>query len=1808
MRKKLWLCAAMFLSIALLGSGLIPQISQLITKGAEVVTMKQNKQDDFTYVESFENYDKTDIRYRAQIDLNWKFLQDDEVDASAKDFDDSSWRLLNLPHDWSIEGEYDQSNPSGGSGGYLPTGIGWYRKTLTIPEEWWDGRQVSIAFDGVFTNSTVYVDGEKVGGMEYGWLSFSCDITEQVQGKDSVVVAVKVDNSVQPAARWYTGSGIYSHVWILSTENIHVAENGTYVTTPADEGGVPTGAMNLETLVKNEGSANADITVRSTVYKKSDNAQVAQVVSSVVTVPAGGDFTVTQTANVTNPQLWDTEHPNLYYIETEILSETTVLDDYITEFGFRAVTYDVNGLYLNGENIELKGVANHWALGAVGAAQSDNIIRYKIQMMKNMGVNCIRTAHNACPPTFYQLCNEMGMMVLDEFSEGERGKVAGDYATRWFQTYWQRDVEYWIRRDRNHPCVVVWSIGNETGSDNDNTGISDFIHQFDTTRPTTGSAIHYGVDIPGANGQSEPASFTQPVSTLPLIATEAPHTHAVRGVYRTQTWFRGRFSETGSGNTIPNLTDSEIFKYDWSSTANGARIWPSDYDNATSQVSVREHWVRTRDEGWRIGEFRWTGFDYLGEANYVLGGWPYRMFHSGAVDTALFEKDMYYLYQSMWLDEPMLRILPSWTHPMMEEGTEIPVWVYSNCEKVELFFNDQSLGLIDRGPVDERDKDSIQFDWLVPYKAGTITAVGYDADGNEILRESYTTASAPAAITLENATGEELPTDPSWVGQVTVSTVDKDGNFYPYGENRTYYYVSGPAYIKAADNGSPTDTESHVNYNRNAFMGLSKVFVSPTQDSGDILFTAASILGEKRQLTSNLVCIDVQQIALRGNPAKNTFEIYYTLDGSTPTKSSNKYTGAFEVELGTTVKAAVYTAGSDAPMFVMEEAFGEDEGMYWQGTGSSATAENVYSANDAVVTGDTLKKVPYGYEDVYVDFDNGTGTVEYTVNAPKAGNYYVAVCYNNGSGTTGNYKTLSVLVNGTSIGNQTFYYNGAWGSFWTYHILNVTLAEGENKIKFDSGTAVGPNLKQISVWAADDVYSASEAVLTGDDTLDTYISSFDDRAADVHSGGTITWTVTDKPAGLYNLYFWYSTPNSGLREVSGIVNGETVAVWAGQKTSPNYGSTWGYCTAEVSIAPGTNTLSVTVPTGGTLVGAMVLEPVKEYTEVSYVIDASCVEDVRLGAAVTAPILTGTDVMSEDTVWETVTNDSGLIWLVNRASGKLLTCDGTSLSLSDGETDGNAQWQRTGEAENYDYIVHVKSGKILAVDANGNLILDVRENYEDSNMTTHRAFWYFHTPSQIDFAFADGTPLKKTVDSKPFLVSASGGEGTVTYSVVSGPATVDKDSGLVTLTGQTGTVVLKATLTGTDGTFSVTHSIVVTESDIARDSGIIVLPGAGTPSEEPDASASNPFSMKTTQGVTYWNFGGGGNGRSVSFTVNAERAGSHYMAIRYNSKNARTLIVTVNGTAQTVSVVQNSASWGDSDTATNIIWSYHIITVDLKQGENTVVIGMNGTAGAPMFSDLRFWSVNEWHTAADNPILSSGVTQISSDSGFDDLGYDVGQNGSLSWNLTVPVSGTYKITGAYSTSASDTGRPVKFLVNGTTVDTLTRTATGTAYGNAWDFLTSQEVTLEAGETTVSLQCPGGSYLGGVRLELVKEADVDFDLTWSDMTFTYEGKTWNPDTHAYEGGGWVHKSGNSTTDAIVKISNVGLKDLTVSLRYGKKAGYTDYSVSILTDGIAAPALSSVTSGKSLTYEIVLDAPAPTEKMDAVPVGTLNLSIAS
>lgn len=1668
--------------LALHTVGAIAYSTALTVKGQGTDIMDIQKQDDFVYTESFENHDDTEHRMRVNIDYNWRFIQKDISGAEAKGFNDSSWRLLNLPHDWSIEGEYDQANSTAGSCGFLPADIGWYRKTLEIPAEYRDGKQVSLYFDGVFCNSTVYVDGVKVGQSFYGWLSFSCDITEQVQGKESVEIAVKVDNSIQPAARWYTGSGIYSHVWVISTNDVHVAENGTYVITPAaDVKQTPDGTVKIETVVDNDGTTASTVKVRSSVINKANAQVVAQVTSDSFTVEAGASYTLNQETKVDNPLLWSSDAPNLYTLKTEIISESDVVDDQLTDFGFRSIYYEETGFYINGVKTKLKGVANHWAIGALGAAQSDNMIRYAIQLLKDMGVNCIRTAHNARPPVFYEICDELGMMVIDELFEGATGKVPGDYGTLYYQARWKTDMEYWVRRDRNHPSVIIWSLGNETREGEN--GMSAHLKQFDTTRPTTGGDIFTGVDIPGGNGSSEQVSFTQPVDGKPMVATEAPHSHAVRGVYRTQTWYRG-YAFTGSKWwPIPNLTEKEIFEYDWADFQNSQRIWPSSYDNASSQISIRKNWELTRDTDWRIGEFRWTGFDYLGEANYVLGGWPYRMFHSGAIDVAYFPKDMYYLYQSMWLDTPMLHVLPSWTHPIMEEGTEIPVWVYSNCEEVELFFRAKdasefvSLGRLDHGPMSERLEAEMQFEWLVPWQPGTIKAVGYDNDGNAILEETHTTASSPAGIELENTTGEELPTDPSWVGQVTVSIVDNDGNFYPYGENRTYYHVSGPAYLKALENGSPTDTEAHVNGNRNAFMGLTKAFIQPTQDGGDVVLTVGAILGEKRQLTTDLVYIGVEQIALRGNSANDEFEIFYTTDGSTPGRNSTPYTGAFSVELGTTVKAAVYFKGETTAIFIMEEAFGENEGMFWNISDRNAP-ENVSTIDNAVLTGDAMTTMTYGYGETYANFNSKPGSVTYTLNAKKAGAHYLAICYNNGSyesaSSTPITKWMDISVNGTLVKNYAFPYNGEWDKMWSYVFIKVNLNEGENTLLINSPRTSGANLKEVIYWHDDDVYTADAANVTGDDSVLTYDTAPEGMGVDVHQGGTVSWEITDRPAGKYTIKMVFSTPNPStyLTQFYGIVNGEQKAVWMTDKVSNDYGSSWGFYSAEVELAPGTNKISMKIPSGGSLVSALIIEQISDADVTTVTLSSASLSGIKIGVENnTTPTVISDEYLSDYSTWDMVRMSSGAFYLVCRANGMLLGSGLKNLYLTNETNDRNTLWITRGEMENYDFIQHVISECVLAINSETELILDRADNYDIGDRDS-RALWTIKK-TEIDLAFDESTPKTVTADKAPFKVAAKSraSSGNVTYSIVSGPATIDTNTGLVTLTGELGTVIIEATLSpdGENSGARVSFIMEVTGSEVARQ--------PGTQYSALDATYTSGFKSGTTDsGIGYVDFNN--KAGSIDFEVTAPYDGEYYIAVRYNCANTRYFNLIVNDVDTGRFTCPQNGAW-------YAVWSYQIAKVTLNKGTNTVKVS-DTLLNSPVISEIVVYPISEWHVPSDIVIFEGGSAVVKDVyNTFNKEHIDFGQKGAVSWDINVATDGYYKLIVSYSTGATWAPR-LNAYADGAAVANWTVKATGTNYGDSLDFLTTGTFMLTEGIHTIKLEAPsGGTFVDSIRLELVRE---------------------------------------------------------------------------------------------------------------------------
>lgn len=843
------------------------------------------------------------------FDADWRFALGDRAGAEIVAFDDSTWRGLSVPHDWAFEADYAEDAAQADRGGYKPGGIGWYRKSFTLPREW-DGKRVTVAFDAVYMNSEVWINGVHLGKWPYGYASFEYDLTKHLKsGKN--VLAVRVDNSLEPSARWYHGCGIYGHVKLVATDAVFIPRNGVFVSTPEMTEAITQVAVETELGCSLD---STPATTLETVILDPDGKRVAEASKRV---NIGPRTTVKQTLSVPNPRRWDTATPHLYKVVSSVTAGE-YRDEITTRFGIRELRWKKDtGFWLNGRVVKLKGVADHLEAGPVGAAYPDELLRWKLQQLKAMGCNSIRTAHNPQTPVFYDLCDEMGILVMDEIFDGWGRKAAQDYGKQAFAKWWERDLRAWLKRDRNHPSVIAWSIGNETGGKRGIRNISPKLlrvcREMDPTRlVTSGHSNPEQMDIEGVNGHSEFQYFFTHPPTKPFVATEAPHTWQVRGYYRTKTWLRDGNIE--GAFPCPDLTEKEIFTYDWTvpkDRKNRKQVFNSSYDNATVRITSRKDWELMRDLPWFSGHYRWTGIDYLGEAGYVHGGWPFRAFMSGALDLALFRKDLFYFYQSQWTIGPMVHILPHWTHPKMAAGTRIPVWVYSNCDEVELFLNGKSLG---------RDKpgtkwDEMQCDWMVPWTPGRLEAVGY-SNGREVVRATQVTAGVPARLAL-TAEGDTCPI-------VTVTQTDSNGILNPYAENRIYYHVDGPARILSLESGNPVNTESNYGKrSRAAFFGLARAFLQTTSDAGDLSVVVGAICGEKQLMRSDQVSIDVQSLAIRGDAKPLDVRVLYSVDGAEP---SMEYAGSFSVKPNTVVKADVFDG--DRLLLSMEETFGSDEGLY----------------------------------------------------------------------------------------------------------------------------------------------------------------------------------------------------------------------------------------------------------------------------------------------------------------------------------------------------------------------------------------------------------------------------------------------------------------------------------------------------------------------------------------------------------------------------------------------------------------------------------------------------------------------------------------------------------------------------------------------------------------------------------------------------------------------------------------------------------------------------------------------------------------
>lgn len=783
---------------------------------------------------------------RVNFDLDWKFIQKDIPNAEAVSTGDENWRAVNLPHDWSIEGEYKKTeNGTDWQSGYLPAGIGWYRKTFLFNPEW-KNKKVRIFFEGVYLNSSVWINGRLLGNRPNGFVSFYYDLTPYLKnGKN--FVAVKVDHSKPLTARWYTGSGIYRSVYLLVSDKTYILPWGVSFVSPE----VNPEMGKFKVCIEYENNQAFPLTVAAKIVDKEGNTVAST--QKEIRKNFQGKHIVEFESTIKNPKLWSIDNPYVYSLVCTLRRKGKVIDQTNQLVGFRKLTFSpTNGFKLNDVAMKIKGVCDHSTAGALGAAIPDDVLHRRLKLLKEMGCNTIRTAHNPYSPTFYTMCDTIGIMVMNEAFDGwEKPKAKDDYGN-YFNDWWKRDLTDFVKRDRNHPSVIMWSIGNEVTAPTPATQkkLVDLIHSLDSTRPVTqggtdptrGMKVDYlknfeFLDVIGFNGNGEEVGEFEKYNELNInrcaIGTEVPHTYQTRGVYRTQTaWRRRDFPSPWEISSkiswdkfkskvfeIPDLSEKEVFTEESEN-----KYYQSSYDNASVRISARKSWQRTCSFPFLMGEIRWGSFDYLGEAE-----WPQRCGNFGIIDICGFPKDHYYLYQSLWSDKPMVHLLPHWTHPG-KEGTKIPVVVYTNCQSAELFLNGKSLG--------RKNYVGEQLVWQVPYQVGELKVIAYN--NSQIAAQKYVnTADVPAKFEVKTDK-QVIRSNQKDIIHVEIDVTDNDGNLCPMASNLINVQVTGAAKILAMDNGNPIDLSPYKTNFKKAFRGKCLLILQATDHKGLITLKVCS--------------------------------------------------------------------------------------------------------------------------------------------------------------------------------------------------------------------------------------------------------------------------------------------------------------------------------------------------------------------------------------------------------------------------------------------------------------------------------------------------------------------------------------------------------------------------------------------------------------------------------------------------------------------------------------------------------------------------------------------------------------------------------------------------------------------------------------------------------------------------------------------------------------------------------------------------------------------------------------------------------
>lgn len=798
------------------------------------------------------NQKKEDFIPDQDFNNGWLFMKGENPNGESISLDDSNWRKLNVPHDWAIEGPFDIKN-NARNGGLPIDGIAWYRKHFTLGKEN-ENKQVSIEFDGVMDNSTVYINGHNVGKRHYGYIGFEYDLTPFIKfGKDNII-AVKLAPEVL-SERWYSGAGIYRNVRLKINNAVHIPQWGTYITTPIVNS--EKAIVRIETKIKNASETNKLVTLETSILD-SENKIVALSSESIEIQKKSAKKQI-QEIEISRPKLWDIGIPNLYKAISGVKVDGKYVDEFKSEFGIRHIEFKKEGFYLNGKAYELNGVCMHHDLGPLGAAVSYRATERQIQIMQDMGANALRTSHNPPSTEMLQVCDRLGMVVIDEaFDEWKLPKVPNGYSN-YFDEWAEIDLRDMIKRDRNHPSVIMWSIGNEILEQAKPDGwktakmLNDICHDEDNTRPTTAgfnyypasfkNKLAYQVDIVGVN--YKPSYYQE-------IRAQNPNMIFYGSETSSQTSTRGYYDLT---------LDHEVKK---------ETNQVSSYD-----VIVGPPWAYSPDIEFEaqeanpdsLGEFIWTGFDYLGEPTpyggrdnssngYWNDDWPSHASYFAPVDLCGFPKDRFYLYQSQWTTEPMVHVLPHWNWEG-KEGEIIPVFAYTNCDSAELFVNGKSYGKKIKGK-DLTDvnteyrgylnsgygfkrgvyKSKYRLSWNVPYKAGNIKIVAYK-NGKEVATKKISTAGKPAKIRLI-ADRSAIDADGKDLSFITVRIEDKDGNLCPNASNLVNFEVTGNGVLEAVGNGNSASLESFQKDFIKAFYGKSLAIIKSNEIAGSIKITATS--------------------------------------------------------------------------------------------------------------------------------------------------------------------------------------------------------------------------------------------------------------------------------------------------------------------------------------------------------------------------------------------------------------------------------------------------------------------------------------------------------------------------------------------------------------------------------------------------------------------------------------------------------------------------------------------------------------------------------------------------------------------------------------------------------------------------------------------------------------------------------------------------------------------------------------------------------------------------------------------------------